>query len=52
MQAVKADRVRSDAIESAGYLVIRFRNADVLRKSDTVMDEIDRMLALRIVANT
>jgi very-short-patch-repair endonuclease len=42
---IEEDRIRSDAIEAAAYLVIRFWNDDVLRRIDTVMDEIDRVLA-------
>ena len=46
-EAAEADRMRSDAIESAAYLVIRFWNRDVLQNIDTVMGEIDRTLAAR-----
>ena len=50
IDTTEADRIRSDAIESAGYLVIRFWNNDVLGDIDTVMDEIDRTLAVRPLA--
>ena len=50
-KAVEPDRIRSDAIEGAGYLVIRFWNHDVLRDIDAVMDEIDRTLAARSTSN-
>ena len=50
-EAIEADRLRSDAIESAGYLVIRFWNAEVLLNIDTVIDEIDRVIAARPVAD-
>ena len=46
-----ADRHRSDAIEAAGYLVIRFWNDDVLGNIDAVIDEIERMLAARPSSN-
>ena len=44
---VEADRVRSDAIESAGFLVIRFWNTDVLKNIDMVIEEISRTLDTR-----
>jgi very-short-patch-repair endonuclease len=44
---VDGDRIRTDVIESAGYLVIRFWNEDVMRDIDGVMDEIERVLAAR-----
>lgn len=47
----EADRLRSDTIEAAGCLVIRFWNNDVLRDIDAVMDEIDQTLATRPVAD-
>lgn len=45
--AMEADQLRSDAIEGAGYLVIRFWNAEVLKNIDGVIDEIERALATR-----
>ena len=46
---IEADRIRTEAIESAGYLVIRFWNTDVLARIEAVMDEIDRILEVRPV---
>ena len=47
VETVAADRLRSDAIEAAGYLVVRFWNNDVLRDIDAVVEEIDTTLAAR-----
>jgi very-short-patch-repair endonuclease len=46
-KATEKDRLRSKAIEDAGYLVIRFWNEDVLRNIDGVMGEIERLIAAR-----
>ena len=47
VETVAADRLRSDVIEAAGYLVMRFWNNDVLRDIDAVVEEIDTTLAAR-----
>ncbi len=39
--AVAADRLRSDALSAAGYLVLRFWNNDVLDNIDGVVSEIE-----------
>ena len=49
--AVEADRLRSDALGDAGYLVLRFWNNDVLGNIDGVVREIERTLAARVVDN-
>ena len=41
---VEQDRLRSSAIESAGYIVLRFWNDDVLRDVSAVFAEIERAL--------
>ncbi len=46
-EAIEADRQRSDALGSAGYLVLRFWNNDVLDNIDGVVSEIERTLAAR-----
>ncbi len=46
-QAAEADRLRSDALSAAGYLVLRFWNNDVLDNIDGVVSEIERTLAAR-----
>src|SRR5260221_2711098 len=43
-EAVEADEERSREIASAGYLVIRFWNAEVLKEIDSVVAEIVRTL--------
>ena len=48
-QAVEADRLRSDALGSAGYLVLRFWNNEVLENIDGIVREIERTLAARPV---
>ena len=48
---VEADRLRSRAIEGAGYLVLRFWNEDILRNTDDAIEEIVRTLEARPVAN-
>ena len=46
-QAVEADRLRSDALGAAGYLVLRFWNNDVIENIDGVVKEIEATLAAR-----
>ena len=46
-QAVEADRLRSDALGSAGYLVLRFWNNEVLENIDEVVRQIEMTLAAR-----
>ena len=46
-QAVEADRLRSDALGAAGYLVLRFWNNDVIENIDGVVQEIEGTLAAR-----
>ena len=46
-QAAEADRLRSDALGSTGYLVLRFWNNDVIDNIDGVVKEIERTLAAR-----
>ena len=46
-EATEADRLRSDAIETAGYLILRFWNHDVLTNIDGVLEEINQTLAAR-----
>ena len=46
-EQVESDRLRSEAIEGAGYIVVRFWNDDVLTRIDDVMDEIDGLIAAR-----
>ena len=48
-QAVEPDRLRSDALGAAGYLVLRFWNNDVLENIDGVVREIERTLGARPV---
>ncbi len=43
----EADQRRTEAIGSAGFLVLRFWNRDVLTRTDFVLDEIAAALALR-----
>jgi very-short-patch-repair endonuclease len=40
-----ADQPRTDALEAAGYLALRFWNHDVLENIDAVVAEIDRTAA-------
>ena len=46
---VEQNRMRSDALGSAGYLVLRFWNNDLLDNIDGVVSEIERTLATRSV---
>ena len=46
-EATEADRLRSDALASAGYLVLRFWNNEVVDNIDGVVSEIERTLAAR-----
>lgn len=48
-EAVEADRLRSDALGDAGYLVLRFWNNDLIENIDGVVREIERTLAARSV---
>jgi len=48
-QAVEADRLRCDALGSAGYLVLRFWNNEVLENIDGVVRQIETTLAARPV---
>ena len=48
-KAVEADRLRSDALGAAGYLVLRFWNNEVLENIDGIVREIERTLAARPV---
>ena len=41
------DQIRTATIESAGYIVIRFWNDQVLLDLDSVTENIDQILALR-----
>ncbi len=50
-EEIEADRLRSDALGEAGYLVLRFWNNDVLDNIDGVVKEIERTLAARPVDN-
>jgi very-short-patch-repair endonuclease len=50
-ETVVADRLRSDAIASAGFLVIRFWNSDVMANIEGVIDRIEGALAARSTAN-
>ncbi|SDB30536.1 endonuclease domain-containing protein [Bauldia litoralis] len=45
--AAEADRRRTEAIGTAGYLVLRFWNRDVLTRMDGVLEDIRAALALR-----
>jgi len=45
--ATEADRLRSQAIEAAGYLVVRFWNDEVLANIDAVMAEIEGVVVAR-----
>ena len=45
--ALERDRRRTEVIETAGYLVMRFWNTDVLSNTDGVLDAIAEQLALR-----
>ena len=45
-----ADRVRTDALAAAGYLVLRFWNNEVLGDIDAVLTVIDDALANRPTA--
>ena len=47
LAAGDADRLRSAAIEAAGYLVMRFWNDEVLANVDAVMTEIDGVIVAR-----
>jgi len=47
MEATEADRLRSQTIEAAGYLVMRFWNDQVPANIDAVMAEIDGVVAAR-----
>jgi very-short-patch-repair endonuclease len=49
-EMVEADRLRSDAIESAGFLVIRFWNTDVIKNIDGVVREIENVVGTGPVA--
>lgn len=51
-ETVEADRLRTRAIEGAGFLVLRFWNEDMLRDTDGVIEEIMRALAARPTATT
>ena len=48
-QATEADRLRSEALGDAGYLVLRFWNNDVIENIDGVVAEIEKTLAARSV---
>jgi len=45
--ALERDRRRTEAIEEAGFLVMRFWNTEVLSNTDGVLDAIAEQLALR-----
>jgi very-short-patch-repair endonuclease len=45
--ATQADRLRSETIEAAGYIVLRFWNGEVLANIDGVIAEIDSIIAAR-----
>jgi very-short-patch-repair endonuclease len=47
VESAEADRLRSQEIEAAGYLVMRFWNDEVLANIDAVMAEIDGVVAAR-----
>jgi very-short-patch-repair endonuclease len=49
---VETDDTRSATIATAGYLVIRFWNSEVLTNTEGVLDEIAIQLALRIPAGS
>jgi very-short-patch-repair endonuclease len=49
---VERDRLRTAVIETAGYLVIRFWNDEVLSNIDIVIEEIVRTLAASTFANS
>jgi very-short-patch-repair endonuclease len=48
---IERDRVRTAVIETAGYIVIRFWNNEVLQNIDGVVEEILRTLAARTSAS-
>jgi very-short-patch-repair endonuclease len=45
-RAQKKDKIRQDKLESAGFTVLRFTNADVLQNMDAVCRRIDEEIAL------
>ncbi len=46
-EAAEADRLRSDVLGAAGYLVLRFWNNEVIENIDGVVMEIEKTLAAR-----
>ena len=50
-QAAEADRLRSEALGTAGYLVLRFWNNEVLENIDGVVREIEKTLTARPVGD-
>jgi very-short-patch-repair endonuclease len=49
-ETIAADRLRTAFIENAGYLVIRFWNAEVMRDVDSVISQIVFVIEARSAA--